>query len=166
MQSHTGEQLVKSVTVTPQTGPGSFSAEIKGEALNGTHTLRCYVSTDNGGETKFTETLTGHNSDDPHSTTFNFNESFKFTYTVPGTHSLVCLIDVKNDSADSADFVVTASSAATPTPTPASTPQSAKWYIRVYNVDDLGTAYVNGSKIIETQFAQMSIERAQGLRQS
>ncbi len=38
--------------------------------------------------------------------------------------------------------------------TPTATP--ATWYIRVYNVDDLGTAYVNGSKITEIQFAQDS----------
>jgi hypothetical protein len=52
----------------------------------------------------------------------------------------------------------------TPTPTltptslytPTSTPLPAKWYIRVYNVDDLGTVYVNGSKITEVQFAQDS----------
>ena len=97
-------QQVNSVSVTPHTGTGSFSAVVNGEANNGSHTLRCYVSTDNnGGDTKFTGSLSGHS--DLYQT-FGFQQSFKFTYTEPGAHALVCLLDDNAGNAWSGDFSV------------------------------------------------------------
>lgn len=41
-------------------------------------------------------------------------------------------------------------------PTPLFTPTPTRWYIRVYNIDDQGIAYVNDSKITEIDFLQDS----------
>ena len=100
-------QKVNSVSVSPHRGTGAFSATVNGEAFNGTHTLRCYVSSHNqGDDTQFTGKVSGHS--DLYQT-FPFNQSFKFTYTVPGSHALVCLLDDSSGNAWSDDFVVSSS---------------------------------------------------------
>jgi hypothetical protein len=114
---------VSTLSVTPPSGPGSFSASLSGEADNGTSTLRCYVSAEGGNVDEFTKTLqhTGVMYD-----LFYFAESFTFHYTVPGTHALVCIIDNNVKTAWSADFMVVPAADFSPTPTftpsPTSTP--------------------------------------------
>jgi hypothetical protein len=99
-------QQISSVSINPQIGTGEFKVDVTGNASNGSHSLRCYVSADTGNETKYTQNVSGNLKNLGYKT-FNFKNSFDFKYTVPGTHALVCLLDDKTGTAWSADFTVT-----------------------------------------------------------
>jgi hypothetical protein len=102
-------QQITSVNISPQSGTGDFKADVTGNASNGRHSLRCYVSTDTGNETKYTQTVSGSLANLGYKT-FSFQQSFDFQYFLPGTHALVCLLDDKTGTAWSADFTVTSAS--------------------------------------------------------
>jgi len=99
-------QQINVLTVNPPSGTGAFSAEVLGNALNGSHTLNCYVSPDSG-HLLYSSGVSGDTSNLGYKT-FGFNRSFAFTYTVPGTHALVCLLDQHGLTGWSAEFTVTA----------------------------------------------------------
>lgn len=159
---------IKSVTVSPKHGSGEFTGEVVIVSHNDNDTVQCYVTSSTGGNTAqvFSEPIPANSG--------TKKLSFKFNNTEPGSHSLSCNdigtnTDWRSDEFEvvpadaftlTPTFTPTATPTATATPiplyTPTSTPLPATWYIRVYNVDDLGTAYVNGSKITEIQFAQDS----------
>jgi hypothetical protein len=104
-------QIITNISVNPHSGTGSFSAEVRGRAENGTHTLSCYVSTDDpGNDPVYTDSLSGQ--DDTYDA-YPFIENFNFTYSVPGAHALVCKIDNSGENSWSDDFIVTVEATST-----------------------------------------------------
>jgi hypothetical protein len=105
-QLEAGEvQAVTSVLVTPHQSSGNFKAVVKGDVeINKLANLRCYVSNDTGGETKFADTLLNQSASGKK--TASFSVDFQFSYTILGTHSLVCVINNDNETAWNADFTV------------------------------------------------------------
>ena len=92
---------VTSISVTPPSGTGHFSAVVKGTTLADVESkLECYVSPDNEA-TKYTDDVSGNGNNG-----WSFTRDFTFTYTDPGTHTLVCLINNGSGTAWSEDFVV------------------------------------------------------------
>ena len=92
-------QEITSVSVTPHSGSGNFSAKVEGTTIKGLPAkLRCYVSDAN--KDVYGPALVQQYG------TNSFEVSFTFPYTDPGTHSLVCLISDLPATAWSEDFVV------------------------------------------------------------
>ena len=97
---------VTSVSVTPHSGSGKFQASVTGEAHLGS-SLRCYIPEDNeNGKRLEVEKYNRPLKYDGSVDTFNFNLSFPFSYTVPGTHTLICMLGTDSESAWNQDFVV------------------------------------------------------------
>jgi hypothetical protein len=163
---------VESVAVNPPSGTGSFTLEVTYKAFSDigrifdTEPVTCYYVTPDGA------TMPIGTIDPPSGSYGGLTQIGTLTLSVsgPGVYTATCEDDSSTSKASTGFSVIeptptpTATPTSTPTPTftptllytPTSTPLPAKWYIRVYNVDDLGTAYVNGSKITEIQFAQDS----------
>ncbi len=102
---------VTSVTVDPQSGSGSFTASVKGEAHKGS-TLWCYIPVDdeNGNRVGTVDAFRQENMSSGDIDTFSFSYDFAFTYTVAGKHSLICTLGTSDQYAWSADFTVTSGS--------------------------------------------------------
>lgn len=132
-------QIIANISVSPHSGTGSFSAEVSGRAENGSHTLSCFVSTDDPeGYMVFTDTLSGQ--DDTYDA-YPFNRSFNFTYSVPGSHALVCNIDNSGENSWSDDFIVNAATTSSPETSGTKTP-GASGSLLVIN----GTASITGTR--------------------
>jgi hypothetical protein len=99
---------VTSVSVTPHRGTGFFSAAVEGTRETGSAgKLKCYISPDakvivNGPN----PLVYGPTPVQWSSVTNSFIVSFTFTYTEPGTHSLICLLDDDSLTTWSDDFEV------------------------------------------------------------
>ena len=92
---------IDNISIIPENGPGPYSAGVKGPNHTQGDTLRCYISADTGNVEVFNRPI------GPQSTDIGdlVIASFEFTYTVPGTHSLVCAAQTSKSSW-SADFSV------------------------------------------------------------
>jgi hypothetical protein len=101
---------VTSVSVIPKSGSGNFKASVVGQAHEGDR-VHCYIPVDdeNGKRVQQVDVFTsGPISGTSDSTEFHFD--IPFTYSVPGTHSLVCTLGDPLETAWSADFTVTSTS--------------------------------------------------------
>lgn len=94
---------ITSMKVQPQEGSGSFTAFMTGQANHKPDNLRCYISAE-GGEVEV------FNQEQPSAPAGEkeWSKTFPFTFTAPGTHTLVC-IGEQLPSIRRVDFTVTAS---------------------------------------------------------
>jgi hypothetical protein len=114
-----------------------------------------------GGTTTTTEASSTTTTVAPSTTTPEVSSTT--TTSAPSTTTT----EVSSTTTTASGSTTTSKTATTAPPTTATTTSSStrttrastsptKWYVRVYNVDDKGTAYVNGTKVAEVGFGQDS----------
>jgi hypothetical protein len=148
---------VSSVIVTPHTGSGSFEVVVKGKVPGGLISLlTCYISTDTEPIQVGTRTLDYVNGSDIKN--YDFAERFKFDFSVPGTHALVCTIQNKVKNSDwSDDFIVT--SIEEPQSPPSAQPLEIKGKGTVSGTNSWGNPYsVQATSILLTIKSDNSAE--------
>jgi hypothetical protein len=106
---------VTSVSVSPQSGSGSFNASVKGTAHMDS-VLRCYIPVDDENGTRVGAVDVFRKANMGASDTFDFSYDFPFTYTVAGNQTLICTLGTDSELSWSAEFTVTSGPEPQPSP--------------------------------------------------